>query len=443
MSTGTTGRAEEDEEHDQRSPHEDERRSPGPRAGEQSAYVVTVICPRALILLHRLDPHVHEPGDQLDLGPGVTRGLEVVRKLPPFPSAIGIRSWSARWEPTGTSASSQLRASPGGSRRHLLGPEALLPEPGEDLGHVLARHPQLEDVAGPRAVGDGPGLELGLRPPERPPGGLDLPLRDAEREVRDERHRPTLDDLPALVELEGAEPQVPMIGAGLDPDPEPAPARRVEAVALDLDREPSAHPREERSEGLPEEASGGRGRVVGPALDHELRRLPRCEEPREHGLEDQRRAPGAPDREPVLAPPGTTGPEGERARAELVALDPGVPDRGGGADAGQVLAEKAGARAAGPDRLDPERLTGREGQAQRGPEHLPAALALRSVDVDHVRLLIGRGSTPPLIWSDLSTNPGSMAVLPGGWISVVWAGGGSCDRSGRRTRRGSFDDESL
>src|SRR5205814_988306 len=96
--------------------------------------------------------------------------------------------------------------------------------------------------------------------------------------------------------------------------------------------------------------------------------------------------PGAPcraDVEAVLTRLHPAGPEDKGRRAQGRPLHVRATDRDRGVDRRQVLAQEPRLRAPGPYLLDTERCAGHEGKCERGPEDLPAALAMRAVDGQH------------------------------------------------------------
>src|SRR5439155_24538453 len=123
--------------------------------------------------------------------------------------------------------------------------------------------------------------------------------------------------------------------------------------------------------------------IVRPAFEDEGRAARRGEERGEHRLEDERRASGRTDREGVRARLRLSRPEDELARSDRGAFDLRLPDLGRCFHGGQMLALKPGILASRADRVDPEGRAGQEGEAERGAEDLPSALARRSVDFEH------------------------------------------------------------
>src|SRR5262249_11410732 len=103
-------------------------------------------------------------------------------------------------------------------------------------------------------------------------------------------------------------------------------------------------------------------------------------ERREHGLEDERRAPGAADLEGVLARPHRAGAERELLRTHVRPGRRRARDLDGGANRREVLAHEARPLAPRADLLDPERRPGDERRRERRAQDLSAALADRAVD---------------------------------------------------------------
>src|SRR5262249_41945789 len=94
------------------------------------------------------------------------------------------------------------------------------------------------------------------------------------------------------------------------------------------------------------------------------------------GVQDQASGPGGADGEVVVAGANEAGLEGQFARADHVTIHLRGANRGGGADAGQVLRSRARLVPAGADVDQAERPAGDERQGQAGAQDLAAAFAL-------------------------------------------------------------------
>jgi hypothetical protein len=198
-----------------------------------------------------------------------------------------------------------------------------------------------------------------------------LALADVAGQVDAERPRALREHGAALDEVEASE-----LRHGLDVDVEAAAARRVEAVALKLDRHGRPRLIDEREEALADELEGRRLNVVRAALEEEETRRVGEHQRRQDGLQDEHGAAGRPDGELVLA-----GLDGARLEAELFGADVravglGRADGGGGGDGRQVLTLQAGLVAPRPDVVDAERLARDERERQGRADDLPAALAV-------------------------------------------------------------------
>ena len=175
-----------------------------------------------------------------------------------------------------------------------------------------------------------------------------------------------------------------LLGKRPHPEPHDASRRRVESARVQLRLDAGAHPPKLGEVRLCEELPDRRKRDMRPARDCHSGRRVRLQQHGQDRLRDKRHAAGRPDVEAVLAPFDLAGNELQLARAHLDVGHLRAAYLGDGLHAREVLALQSRLLAPRANLLDPHRPPRDRAQRQRSAQHLPAALALRSVNLYEV-----------------------------------------------------------
>lgn len=270
-------------------------------------------------------------------------------------------------------------------------------EGAERDGHVLVAGDDAEGGAAGGAGGQGHALDDGQDAGAAEPGhgGGSERIGDGGREPGEDGDDPHLHQRAPPPQVEGAG----RLGRA-DHGDDLAAALGEETGAGEVDVHRIAQGPEEGSPAEDEIVEGGGGPDVGAAPDPHPGGLARQGEDGGDGVEEEGGGAGGPDLEDVVAGRGRMpGTEPEVARAELVPLDLGADENGGGPDRGEMLRLQAGlvTPLTDPGDLEASAGDGREGEC--GPQDLAAPLPLRTVELDvgaigHGRR-VGSRSDPP------------------------------------------------
>ena len=287
----------------------------------------------------------------------------------------GSMSWSARYLPTGTPAA---RYSSAWRRASLATSSARTPNWPKAVKTSVtcsASSSIITALPGPREPFTSSIMNEASSQPAFLRDGPALPLGDVPRQVGHDGADPPGDDRAAIEQFQAAE-----LLRRLDADRELPAAGRIETRPDKPQLDPRPQPVYQGQIRLFQEIHRRGHGIVRAALQDEVRLAFGQQERGQHGLEHQGRAAGRADAEGIVARPNRAGAEHQTPGAQGRPFHFGAADLGCGQDGRQVLLQQARLLPAGTDLLDYEGPARHQGKRQRRAEHLPAALALGTID---------------------------------------------------------------
>lgn len=207
----------------------------------------------------------------------------------------------------------------------------------------------------------------------------DLPLADVLREPREENGGCLGCHCSAFRQLEG---RIAM--KGLNRGTKQASSSRVEAVTFQADARAESEPPEERQVRIFDEFKSRRAGIVGAALKEHLRTGRTEGEGRENRLQHEERAARRADVDLVTSRANRSRHEVQPSGCNRCAIDARSGDPGRRSDGRKVLRPQSRIVAPCADIVNCDCRSCEHGESERGADDLSAALAGRTVDLNHL-----------------------------------------------------------